>query len=147
MTLTLTFYRKKMFKNSGRVLALTGLIGGASYLAYRTFVSTSVQKGKKAASGAVNAALSPSEFRPLTLVSVEKISHNTARFRFKLDSEDQVLGTTVASCIVAKAMLPVKDEATQTVKEQAVIRPYTPTSKPEQKGWMELVIKRYEGTR
>ena len=44
---------------------------------------------------------------------------------------------TVASCLVTRAMLPEK--AGEAPK--AVIRPYTPTSPPTAKGYMDLIVK------
>ena len=59
-------------------------------------------------------------FISLVLDAVEPVSHNTKKFRFKLDSEDAVSGLPVASALLTKYKGPEM--------EKAVIRPYTPTS-------------------
>jgi cytochrome-b5 reductase len=78
-------------------------------------------------------ALSPSEFRPFKLQSTEQVSHNTTRQRFELQSPEHESGLTVASCIVARAEIDGK----------VVVRPYTPVSLNNQRGFIELIIKSY----
>lgn len=56
----------------------------------------------------------------LVLDSVEPVSHNTKRFRFKLPEEDMVSGLHIASAILTK----FQDEG----MEKPVIRPYTPVN-------------------
>lgn len=70
---------------------------------------------------------------PLKLVDKEVISHDTRRFRFKLPSPDHILG------------LPVGQHIFLTVKIDGnlVIRPYTPVSSDDDKGFMDLVVKVY----
>jgi len=70
---------------------------------------------------------------PLRLVDKEKISHDTRRFRFALPSMEHILG------------LPVGQHIYLTVKVdgQLVIRPYTPVSSDDDKGFMDLVVKVY----
>ena len=59
-------------------------------------------------------------FIGLVLDKVEEINHNTKRFRFKFDSEDEVSGLSIASAIITK----YKGEK----DEKPTIRPYTPVS-------------------
>lgn len=76
-------------------------------------------------------------FVSLLLEDVELINHNTKRFRFKLPEEDMVSGLTVASAILTK----FKPEDA----EKPVLRPYTPISDEDQKGYMDLMVKKYPG--
>jgi cytochrome-b5 reductase len=73
---------------------------------------------------------------------VETLSHNTAVFRFALPSDAHVSGMSVASCLLTKAELDVKN-AKGEVEKQVVVRPYTPISVPEQTGFMDLLVKKY----
>jgi cytochrome-b5 reductase len=70
---------------------------------------------------------------PLNLVDNEKLSPDTRRFRFALPSMEHVLG------------LPVGQHIYLTVKIDGnlVIRPYTPVSSDDDKGFMDLVVKVY----
>lgn len=84
-------------------------------------------------------------FDSLKLKSVTELSHNTSKFTFEFPDANQVAGLQVASCLVVKADLPVKDPKTGEVAVKPVIRPYTPTSTVEQKGSLDLVVKVYPG--
>ena len=59
-------------------------------------------------------------FISLPLDSIENLSHNTKKFRFKLSSEDAVSGLPIASALITKYKGPEM--------EKPVIRPYTPVS-------------------
>lgn len=85
-------------------------------------------------------ALDPNSWRGFTLASSEQVTPDTRRFRFNLPEKDQTLGLPVASCFVTRA--PLGDEDEKGSKKQ-VIRPYTPCSEPDTKGYFELVIKAY----
>jgi len=80
------------------------------------------------------AALDPTAFVDFKLKNVEKLTPNTSKFIFELP-EDQVLGMTVASCVMIKF---VNEEG------KTVIRPYTPTSEAHIKGSFEFVVKQYD---
>jgi len=80
-------------------------------------------------------ALDPNNFKKFQLVEIYPVSHNTKRYRFALEDEDQKLGLTVASCLVVKA--PIGENG----KDE--IRPYTPVSDTDDKGFFDLVIKSY----
>lgn len=75
------------------------------------------------------AALSPKEFRSFKVHSVESLSHNTKFLRFELPSDNHEAGLSVASCLMARA----------EVDGKAVMRPYTPVSTRDQKGFLDLV--------
>jgi cytochrome-b5 reductase len=66
------------------------------------------------------------------------INHTTAN-RFALPEPEQEAGLPVASCLLVKAPLQGPGDD----KPKAVIRPYTPTSAPDAKGHLDLVIKAY----
>ncbi|XP_052269967.1 NADH-cytochrome b5 reductase 3-like isoform X2 [Dreissena polymorpha] len=70
---------------------------------------------------------------PLKLIDREEVSHDTRRFRFALPSMDHILGLPVGQHIYLSAK----------VDGQLVIRPYTPVSSDDDKGFMDLVIKVY----
>lgn len=59
------------------------------------------------------------------------MSHDTRRFRFELPSPDHVLGLPVGQHIYLSAR----------IDGSLIIRPYTPTSSDEDKGFVELVVK------
>jgi len=70
---------------------------------------------------------------PLKLVDKEIISHDTRRFRFALPSMEHVLGLPIGQHIYLTAK----------VDGNLVIRPYTPTSSDDDKGFVDLVVKVY----
>ncbi|KAK7510362.1 uncharacterized protein IWZ02DRAFT_505672 [Phyllosticta citriasiana] len=76
-------------------------------------------------------------FISLKLEEVETLSHNTKRFRFALPDSDNVSGLAVASALLTKFKGPEM--------EKPVIRPYTPTSDEDARGFLELVVKKYPG--
>ena len=89
----------------------------------------------------LESGLSPSEWRPLTVLSIDKLSPNTSKFRFLLPDESTTAGLPVASCLLTKAPLGAeKPDGTR----KPVIRPYTPTSPPHAVGYLDLVVKTYE---
>ena len=76
-------------------------------------------------------------FIDLKLDSIEEINHNTKKFRFALPNADDVSGLQIASALLTKYKGPGM--------EKPVIRPYTPTSDEDQKGYIDFVIKQYPG--
>lgn len=121
-------------------------LGGAGYyfLAGTPAAKKAEEKVQAAAdkvglpSGTPKAALTGGDqgFVSLKLDDVEIVNHNTKRFRFKLPEEDMVSGLHVASAVLAK----FKPEGA----EKPVLRPYTPISDEDTKGYMDLLIKKYE---
>jgi len=83
-------------------------------------------------------ALDPKEFREFTLAEVIPYNHNSSRFVFDLP-EGTDSGLKVASCLVTKSA----DGSLKDDKGKDVIRPYTTTTAPNQKGKLELLIKKY----
>lgn len=84
-------------------------------------------------------ALDPNEWRPLKLVGKTKLTHNSFELKFALPDGQQEAGLPVASCLLVKA--PIQGPGDD--KPKVIIRPYTPTSPPDAKGYLELVIKAY----
>ena len=74
-------------------------------------------------------------FIDLKLESVEELNHNTKKFRFALPNSDDVSGLTIASALLTKYKGPEM--------EKPVIRPYTPVSDEDAKGYIDFVVKRY----
>lgn len=74
-------------------------------------------------------------FIPLVLEEIENINHNTKKFRFKLNDEDAVSGLNVASALITKYKGPEM--------EKPVIRPYTPVSDEDAKGYLDFIVKKY----
>nr|CAG4646504.1 EOG090X0BKI [Macrothrix elegans] len=77
--------------------------------------------------------LDPQVKYPLKLIERHVLSHDTRRFRFALPSPQHVLGLPVGQHVYLSAR----------VADQLVVRPYTPISSDEDKGYFDLVIKVY----
>ncbi|KAI1174034.1 oxidoreductase NAD-binding domain-containing protein [Nemania sp. FL0916] len=75
-------------------------------------------------------------FVSLLLKDVEVINHNTKKFVFALPEDDMVSGLHIASALLTKFV---------PEGEKAVLRPYTPTSDEDSKGYLELIVKKYPG--
>lgn len=74
-------------------------------------------------------------FVSLKLEEVEVINHNSKRLRFRLPEDDMVSGLHVASAILTK-FKPLD-------AEKPVVRPYTPISDEDAKGYVDLLVKKY----
>lgn len=70
---------------------------------------------------------------PLRLVDKEIISHDTRRFRFALPTPRHILGLPVGQHIYLSA----------TIDGNLVVRPYTPVTSDDNKGYVDLVVKVY----
>lgn len=70
---------------------------------------------------------------PLKLIEKEKISPDTRRFRFALPSPHHILGLPVGQHVYLTAR----------IDSHRVIRPYTPVSSDDDKGFVDLVVKVY----
>ncbi|XP_058046799.1 NADH-cytochrome b5 reductase 3 isoform X2 [Ahaetulla prasina] len=69
----------------------------------------------------------------LRLIDKEQVSHDTRKFRFALPSPRHVLGLPVGQHIYLSAR----------IDGNLVIRPYTPVSSDDDKGFVDLVVKIY----
>lgn len=67
----------------------------------------------------------------LPLVEKEEISHDTRRYRFGLPSPDHVLGLPVGQHV----------HLTANIRDEIVIRAYTPVSSDDDRGYVDLVVK------
>ncbi|KAL8129575.1 hypothetical protein V2J09_018730 [Rumex salicifolius] len=81
-------------------------------------------------------ALNPEKWTEFRLYETAKVSHNTKMFRFTFDPSDK-LGLDIASCLLTRA--PLGEDAEE--KTKYVIRPYTPISNPDVKGYFDLLVK------
>lgn len=70
---------------------------------------------------------------PLRLIDKEVISHDTRRFRFALPSPEHILGLPIGQHIYLSAR----------IDGNLVVRPYTPVSSDDDKGFVDLVVKVY----
>lgn len=68
-------------------------------------------------------------------MSSEQVNHNTKVLKFALPSEDHVIGLNIASALLTKYKGPNDEKPT--------IRPYTPVSEEDTKGYVELMVKKY----
>ncbi|KAJ2019619.1 hypothetical protein H4S04_003400 [Coemansia sp. S16] len=103
------------------------LVGG--YLYTRSKQTIDVESATPATK-----ALDPKNFVGFKLKEAIPINHDTSRFRFALEP-NQELGLDITSCFVVKAK--VGDD------EKPTIRPYTPVSPQHARGYFDLVIKKY----
>ena len=71
---------------------------------------------------------------PFELVFKEELSHDTRRFRFALPTAEHVLGLPIGKHIYLSAK----------INGDLVVRPYTPTSSDDDKGFFDLVVKVYK---
>ncbi|KAH6916734.1 cytochrome-b5 reductase [Coprinopsis sp. MPI-PUGE-AT-0042] len=83
--------------------------------------------------------LDPENFQDFKLKQILPYNHNTAKFVFELPNNEASL-LPVASCLLVKSSDP---EALKDAKGNPIIRPYTPISKPDEKGVLTLLVKEY----
>ncbi|XP_069484595.1 NADH-cytochrome b5 reductase 3-like [Ambystoma mexicanum] len=69
----------------------------------------------------------------LKLIDNEHVSHDTRKFRFALPSREHVLGLPIGQHIYLSAK----------IDGNLVVRPYTPVSSDDDKGYVDLVVKIY----
>ncbi|KAF2454713.1 NADH-cytochrome b5 reductase [Lineolata rhizophorae] len=124
----------KSGSNVGLYAALTAAGAGGAYYYYNMGGKTTQPA---AASKPAEPALKGGDqgFVSFKLENVEQLSHNVKRFRFALPEPDMVSGLHVASAVITKYQGPEM--------EKPVIRPYTPVSDEDARGYMEFIIKAY----
>lgn len=138
-------YATEAPKSGGSNVLLYSLVGagaaGAAY--YYGFASPAT---KQSVAQAIPAPSAPAKkaftggdqgFIPLVLEKVDNINHNTKRFRFKLPEEDSVSGLDVASALLTKYKGPEM--------QKPAVRPYTPVSDEDDRGYLDLIVKKYPG--
>jgi cytochrome-b5 reductase len=112
------------------------LAGGPAAAAVAYFGSRTHAESQAAPVG-----LDPGKWVPLRLIQKTPISDNTAIYKFAFADSEATSGMTVASCLVTKAAIgSEKPDGTRA----NVIRPYTPLSRPGQKGSLDLAVKVYQ---
>lgn len=77
--------------------------------------------------------ISPAQFKSFTVLQISKISHNTKLIRFEIP-HGKSLDLPIGRHVSVQA----------TIDGLKVTRAYTPTSRTDQKGYFDLLIKRYE---
>lgn len=120
-------------RQAARYLPLMGAAAGAAYAWQQPAPFC-------AAAEAQGPALDPNSWKPLKLVSKQKLTHNSFELKFALPDPNQEAGLPVASCLLVKAPIGSPGE---DGKPKPVLRPYTPTSPPDAKGYLDLVVKAY----
>ncbi|CAG9530166.1 unnamed protein product [Cercopithifilaria johnstoni] len=75
----------------------------------------------------------PEETYPLTLIKKEIVNHDTRKFRFKLPTNEHILGLPIGQHIHLSAK----------VNGKLIVRPYTPISSDDDKGYVDLMVKIY----
>jgi len=113
------------------------LAGGLGVGFFWTTVACGEPREKEAEAEAESlTSLNPNDFVKFPLQETKDVTHDSKIFRFALPSPNHTLGLPVASCIVTRG--PQGDDGKPT------IRPYTPISTEEQRGYFDLLIKVYE---
>ncbi|KAK5992735.1 NADH-cytochrome b5 reductase 2 [Cladobotryum mycophilum] len=107
-------------------------IAGAGYY----FLSGQKSESKEAKAPAKPAFVGGEQgWLSLKVAEVEEINHNTKRVRFELPEKDQVSGLHIASAILTKFK--------GSGDAKATLRPYTPTNDEDERGFLDLVVKKY----
>ncbi|TWU70763.1 NADH-cytochrome b5 reductase [Metarhizium rileyi] len=111
-------------------------LAGAAYFYYSNgSASAAVAKVKEAVPAKPAFTGGDQGFVSLKLADVEIVNHNTKRLRFELPESDMVSGLQIASAILTKYKGPTDEKAT--------LRPYTPISDEADKGYLDLLVKKY----
>ncbi|KAJ2706384.1 hypothetical protein FB645_001656 [Coemansia sp. IMI 203386] len=124
--------------NNGKKVIWVSLATGAVVVGAYYFASS--KKGKicplsgSSNNESVSKALDSKWFVGCKLLEKTPVNHDTARFRFALEP-DQELGLDITSCILVKAKIGSSFIPT--------MRPYTPVSPQDARGYFDLVIKHY----
>ncbi|KAL6974274.1 NADH-cytochrome b-5 reductase-like protein [Sarracenia purpurea var. burkii] len=117
--------------------AIAAISGGVSYYYYSSSPDL-VHLDQINEGTGPKVALNPDKWIEFKLQDRAKVSHNTHLFRFSFDPTAK-LGLDVASCLITRAPLGQDAEG----KTKYVIRPYTPISDPDSKGYFDLLLKVY----
>lgn len=124
--------------SSNTLLSVVGVVGiaGAGYWYLNRTPAEEASVSSVAAAEPKKAFLGGDQgWLSLKVSEVENINHNTKRLRFALPESDQVSGLTITSAVLTK----FKAEGA----EKATLRPYTPTSDEDEKGFVDLIVKKY----
>ncbi|KAI3891181.1 hypothetical protein MKW98_007486 [Papaver atlanticum] len=127
-------YGKKFRVPIGGIAAVSG---GLSYYFYFSSPTVAHLDEIQEESGP-KIALNPDKWIKFELQDTARVSHNSQLFRFSFDPSTK-LGLDVASCLLTRAPVGQDDKG----KTKYVIRPYTPISDPDSKGYFDLLVKIY----
>ncbi|KAI4377349.1 hypothetical protein MLD38_014991 [Melastoma candidum] len=117
--------------------AIAAVSGGFSCLFYLSSSNLAYLDERSDIDGA-KVALNPEKWLEFKLQDTARVSHNTQLFRFTFDPSAK-LGLDIASCLLTRAQIGEDADG----KKKYVIRPYTPISDPDAKGYFDLLIKLY----
>ncbi|KAK4753933.1 hypothetical protein SAY87_002037 [Trapa incisa] len=117
--------------------AIAAVSGGISCYYYVSSSNVAHLEENREGTGS-KIALNPNKWIEFKLQDTARVSHNSHLFRFSFDPNAK-LGLDIASCILTRA--PYGEDAEG--KPTYVIRPYTPISDPDAKGYFDLLIKVY----
>lgn len=114
-----------------------GIGAGSVYFAFKALVvGEGVVEKAKELPPATPAFTGDNQWIDLKLVDIEILTPTTKRFRFALPEEHNVSGLKTASCLLTKFKGP--NDAKPT------IRPYTPVSDEDIRGYIDVIVKKYE---
>lgn len=114
--------------------SLSSILGAAAFYSVWQTQTASDQ----AHTEAERTALNPNDWVQFKLHETKRVSPNTKIYRFTFN-DDEKLGLEIASCLITRAQLGKKADG----KPNHVIRPYTPISPPNSKGYFDLMVKVY----
>lgn len=118
--------------------AIAAVAGGGSY--FYLFSSPNLAYMEQVDEDTTQkSALNPDQWIEFKLEDRAPVSQNTHLFRFTFDPNVK-LGLDIASCIITRAPIGQQDAEG---KPKYVVRPYTPISDPDAKGYFDLLIKVY----
>lgn len=88
--------------------------------------------------------LSAAAFREFKVLKVTKVSYNTKLIRFEIP-HGKSLGLSIGRHITVRARVSNHDgDGANADTSNKVMRAYTPTSRPDQHGYFDLLVKSYE---
>ncbi|PWN43068.1 ferredoxin reductase-like protein [Ceraceosorus guamensis] len=85
-------------------------------------------------SGKAKPVLNPTEWQTFKLTEKRQLSENTALYRFRLPSDNSILGLPIGQHVSVQANINGKN----------VMRSYTPVSSDDDRGFFDLLIKTYD---
>lgn len=115
-----------------------GTLDSASKILIRAEGETQECIAKDAGSKSNANFLKSRSWRKAILHSKETMSPDTRLFTFKIDDLEQTLGLPIGQHL----LLRLRD----TLKNEEIIRPYTPISPPSRTGFLDLLVKIYPST-
>lgn len=128
-------------------VAFSAALGGLQFFLTRTITSRPTiprPNSNPLIEGPTNpTVLKPDEFQTFPISEKKQISHNTAIYRFKLPTDNSILGLPIGQHISLAATLDVTDPKTAKVERKEVVRSYTPISSDVEPGYFDLIVKSY----